>query len=203
MKWNDQILTSADIEQIYLDLINEYGAKLPQQEKQIAKDLFIKLHDLGRSWEWIYWAVWQLGERKVINNKGLFYYAEYQKEVDDITKYAKEYHFSKLTMEQFMEDYIQFLVLFEEGNIEKELFERLCHFDNKYWNTEEEFTQEEMEELIGMYKDMIKDQLRVSRTQYEQEQRSIAKEMRRVYGRIIDAVPHPYVDTSLYWGVFE
>ena len=203
MEWNEQILKKNDIEQLYLDLINEYGQKLPPNEKEVARILFQELHQKGKSWEWIYWAVWQLGERKVINNKGLFYYAEYQKEVDDITKYAREYHFSKLTMEQFMEDYIQFLVLFEEGNMEKELFERLCYFDNKYWNTEEEFTQEEMEELIGIYKDMIKDQLRVSRTQYEQEQRSIAKEMRRVYGRIIDAVPHPYVDTSLYWGVFE
>jgi len=80
-------------------LINEYGAKLPQNEKKVARELFQKLHNTGRSWEWIYWAIWQLGERKVINNKGLFFYEDYQREVDDIAKYARKYVFYDLTME--------------------------------------------------------------------------------------------------------
>lgn len=198
MKWNEQILKERDIQQIYLDLINEYGQGLPQQEREVARNLFQDLYNQGRSWEWIYWAVWQLGERKVINNKGLFFYKDYQREVDSITKYAREYHFRNLTLEQYMEDYVQYLALYEENYIEKGLFERLVYFDNKYWNTEEEFTDEEIDELIYYYKEMLKDLLRTTRAEYELEQKSIASELRRVFGRIVDVEPHPFVDSSLY-----
>lgn len=198
MEWNEQILKKNDIEQLYLDLINEYGQKLPPNEKEVARNLFQELHQKGKSWEWIYWAVWQLGERRIINNKGLFFYSNYQKEVEDIAKYANEYFFSKLTLEQYMEDYVQYLVLFEKNNMDKRLHERLSYFDDKYWNTEEEFKEEEMEELIFYYKEMLKDLLRTTREEYELEQKSIASELRRVFGRIVDVPPHPFVDMSLY-----
>lgn len=199
MNWNDQVLSKNDIECLYLDLINEYGAKLPNNEKVVARELFQKLYDSGRSWEWIYWAIWQLGERKIANNIGLFYYEDYKREVNNIAKYANEYIFYNLTMEQFMEDYVQWIALFEKDNPKyKNIIDRLIFFDNKYWNTEEEFTEEEMEELVLLYKEMTKDFLRISRTDYELERRQIAGELRRVYGGVYDVPPHPFVDMKLY-----
>lgn len=199
MNWNDQVLSKNDIECLYLDLINEYGAKLPNNEKVVARELFQKLYDSGRSWEWIYWAIWQLGERKIANNIGLFYYEDYKREVNNIAKYANEYIFYNLTMEQFMEDYVQWIVLFEKDNPKyKNIIDRLIFFDNKYWNTEEEFTEEEMEELVLLYKEITKDFLRISRLDYELERRQIAGELRRVYGGVYDVPPHPFVDMKLY-----
>lgn len=198
MNWDMQILKENDIEQIYLDLINEYGMKLPDNQKKIAKELFQDLYDKGKTWEWIYWAIWQLGERKVVNNKGLFFYSDYQREVEDIVRYANEYHFTGLTFEQYMEDYVQWLVLYEKDYIEKSLYDRLAYFDDKYWNSDEVFTYDEFEELKKHYIDMVKDLLKVSREEYEQEQRSIAKELRRVFGRVIDVIPHPYVNLENY-----
>lgn len=198
MKWNEKILKEDDIQQIYLDLINEYGKRLPEYQKHIAKEIFQKLYNTGKTWEWIYWAIWQLGERQVVNNKGLFFYSDYQKEVDDIVKYANQYFNTGLTMEQYMEDYVQWLVLYDKDNMDNELFSRLSYFDNKYWNTEEEFAEEETEELVLYYKQMLKEQLQVSRKEYEQEQRSIAKELRRIYGGVYDVPPHPFVNMDLY-----
>lgn len=198
MNWNMQILKENDIEQIYLDLINEYGMQLPDNQKKIAKELFQNLYDKGKTWEWIYWAIWQLGERKVVNNKGLFFYSDYQREVDDIVRYANEYHFTCLTFEQYMEDYVQWLVLYEKDYIEKSLYDRLAYFDDKYWNSDEVFTYDEFEELKNHYIDMVKDLLKVSKEEYEQEQRSIAKELRRVFGSVIDVIPHPYVNLEYY-----
>ena len=199
MKWNDQVLSKNDIEQVYLDLINEYGTKLPPQEKEIARELFRKLYASGRSWNWIYWAVWQLGERRLVNNKGLFYYTDYQKEVDSIQKYANEYIFYDLTMEQFMEDYVQWIALYEKENpLYKDMIERIIYFDDKYWNTEEEFTEEEMQELMCYYVEMTKQILRISKKDYELERRTLAGELRRIDGGVYDVPPHPFVDMSLY-----
>lgn len=97
-----------------------------------------------------------------------------------------------------MEDYVQYLVLFEKNNMDARLHERLSYFDDKYWNTEEEFKEEEIEELIFYYKEMLKDLLRTSRAEYELEQKSIARELRRVFGEIVDVPPHPFVDMKLY-----
>lgn len=198
--WTDQILSKDEVQKVFLELINEYGRKLPVNEREIARTLFQELYDKGKTWEWIYWAVWQLGERKVINNRGLFFFADYQREVDDITKYAREYlGFMRLTYEQFMEDYVQYLALYESNNIEESLYQRLCELDDKYWNTEDEFTEEEMEELSLYHRDMLKDLLRTPRAEFELEQKSIARELRRVFGKIVDVEPHPYVDSSLYY----
>lgn len=199
MNWNDQVLSKNDIEQLYLDLLNEYGARLPDKQKVVARELFQKLYNSGRSWEWIYWSVWQLGERKIINNTGLFYYEDYKREVDDIAKYANEYIFYNLTMEQFMEDYIQWIALFEKDNPKyNDTIDRIVYFDNKYWNTEEEFTEDEMKELVSLYKNMTKDFLRISKKDYELERRYIAGELRRVYGGVYDVAPHPFVNMNLY-----
>lgn len=199
MNWNDQVLNKEDIELIYLDLLNEYGTKLPPQEKQIARELFTKLRNSGRSWEWIYWAVWQLGERKVANNKGLFFYADFQKEVATIAKNANDYVFHKLTMEQFMEDYVQWIALNEKENPQyKGVYDRLVYFDNKYWNTEEEFTEEEMEELVSYYKEIIKQLLKVSKADYELERQYMAGTLRRMGKREYDVPPHPFVDMQFY-----
>lgn len=196
--WNDQVLTESDIEQIYVDLINEYGMQLPQSQKQIAKELFLKLHNQGREWEWIYWAVWQLGERKIVNNKGLFFYNDYIREIDEIARNAHEYIFDNITMEELMDRYIQWYVLYEKENLTEEVYNRLSYFDDKYWNTEEEFTEEEMEELVDFYRHIVKGQLRTTRRQYEIEQRNIASAIRSAFGRIVDVAPHPFVNMEYY-----
>jgi len=98
-----------------------------------------------------------------------------------------------------MEDYVQWIALYEKDSpLYKDIIDRLVYFDDKYWNTEDDFTEEEMNELVLYYIDMTKRMLRVSKQDYELERRYIAGEMRRIYGGIYDVPPHPYVDDKLY-----
>lgn len=73
------------IEQMYLNLISEYGLTLPAVNREQAKVIFNDLlsnsvYDLSL----LYWALWNLGERDLIQNKGLLYYKNYQSEVKQI-----------------------------------------------------------------------------------------------------------------------
>ena len=67
------------IEQMYFELVNEYGQTLPAVNREQAKAIFNDLisnniYDLSL----LYWALWDLGERDLIQNKGLLYYKKYQ-----------------------------------------------------------------------------------------------------------------------------
>lgn len=79
------------IEQMYLNLISEYGLTLPAVNREQAKVIFNDLlsnsvYDLSL----LYWALWNLGERDLIQNKGLLYYKNYQSEVKQIKQTAEQ-----------------------------------------------------------------------------------------------------------------
>lgn len=198
MDMKENVFNDGRIEQIFIDLINEYGTKLPNGEKQIARQLFQKLHSQGKTWEWIYWAIWQLGDRKVVNNQGLFFYADYQREVSEICKNAHEYHFWKdYTLERCIDD-VGIMIECEKDKISEERYKKLDCIESKYWDWGEELTEEDKEEIVQYFVDRTKDELRITRQEYEKEQRAIAKEVRRTLGKIVDVPPHPYVDMQFY-----
>jgi len=66
----------------YLPLINEYGAKLKEYQKPIARKLFNNLIKKGWSYEKIYWGIMLLKGRPIEKYAGLFYYDDYITEVD-------------------------------------------------------------------------------------------------------------------------
>lgn len=79
------------IEQMYLNLISEYGLTLPAVNREQAKVIFNDLlsnsvYDLSL----LYWALWNLGERDLIQNKRLLYYKNYQSEVKQIKQTAEQ-----------------------------------------------------------------------------------------------------------------
>lgn len=199
MNLKEKVFTDSRIEQIFIDLINEYGTKLPKCEKIVAKQLFEKLHTQGKSWEWIYWAIWQLGERKVVNNQGLFFYADYQREVSEICKNAHEYHFwQNYTLERCIED-VGIMIECEKDKISEERYKKLDCIESKYWDWGEELTEEEKEEIVLYFVDRAKDELRRTRQEHEMEQRAIARELRRTLGKIVDVPPHPYINYADYY----
>lgn len=79
------------IERMYFELVNEYGQTLPAVNREQAKAIFNDLlsnniYDLSL----LYWALWNLGERDLIENKGLLYYKNYQSEVKQIKQTAEQ-----------------------------------------------------------------------------------------------------------------
>ena len=79
------------IEQMYFELVNEYGQTLPAVNREQAKAIFNDLisnniYDLSL----LYWALWDLGDRDLIQNKGLLYYKKYQSEVKQIKQTAEQ-----------------------------------------------------------------------------------------------------------------
>lgn len=199
MDMKENVFSDGRIEQIFIDLINEYGMKLPKGEKQIARQLFEKLHSQGKTWEWIYWAIWQLGDRKVVNNQGLFFFDGFQREVDEITKNAHEYHFWKdYTLERCVDD-VSIIIECEKDRIGTEMYNRLERIESKYCDWGEELTEEERQEIVSFYIDRTKEELRTTRMEFELEQKAIAKEVRRTLGKIVDVPPHPYINYTDFY----
>ena len=58
----------------YLELINEYGSKLQDYQKPIARRLFNDLIKRGWTFEKIYWGIMLLKGRPIEKYIGLFYY---------------------------------------------------------------------------------------------------------------------------------
>ena len=197
---NKKILEEQEIEQIFLDLVNEYGRRLPEKQKVIARRLLNELHNGGKSWEWIYWALWQLGDRTIAANKGLLFYGDYQREVDEIMKYARQYYFDDIETYDSFAHSIGLWMYFPNELLEGETIERLEELDNRAWNcADEDFTKEEEKELKDMYIRRCKKQILVPRSEWEQEQRAIIAEVRRVCGKVVSHPPHPYCDWDLYY----
>ena len=197
---NKKIIEEQEIEQIFLDLVNEYGSRLPEKQKVIARRVLNELHSGGKSWEWIYWALWQLGDRTIAANKGLLFYGDYQREVDEIVKHARQYHFDYIETYDSFANSIGLWMYFPDQRLEGETVERLEELDNKAWNcADEDFTKEEAKELKNMYIRRRKKQILVPRSEWEQEQRAIIGEVRRTCGKVVNYPPHPYCDWELYY----
>ena len=65
----------------YVKEVNDYGRKLEPVAKQVARDVFSRLLEEGKDYEWLYFAVMNLGQRDIIRHRGLFFYKPFREEV--------------------------------------------------------------------------------------------------------------------------
>ena len=61
--------------------VNDYGRSLEPVAKQVARDVFTDLLQMGYDYEWIYFAIMNLGQRDIARHRGLFFYKPFQEEV--------------------------------------------------------------------------------------------------------------------------
>ena len=65
----------------YVKEVNDYGRKLGPVAKQVARDVFSRLLEEGYGYEWLYFAVMNLGQRDIARYRNLFFYKPFQEEV--------------------------------------------------------------------------------------------------------------------------
>lgn len=65
----------------YVKEVNDYGRNLPPVDKQVARDVFTDLLQTGYDYEWLYFAIMNLGQRDIARHRGLFFYKPFQEEV--------------------------------------------------------------------------------------------------------------------------
>ena len=65
----------------YVKEVNDYGRNLPPVDKQVARDVFTDLLQMGYDYEWIYFGIMNLGQRDIARHRGLFFYKAFQEEV--------------------------------------------------------------------------------------------------------------------------
>lgn len=74
----------------YMKEVNDYGRSLPPVDKQVARDVFSRLLEAGYDYEWLYFAIQNLGVRSIISHRGLFFYKPFQEEVDAMVAANRE-----------------------------------------------------------------------------------------------------------------
>ena len=74
----------------YMKEVNDYGRSLPPVDKQVARDVFSQLLEAGYDYEWLYFAIQNLGAREIIRHRGLFFYKPFQQEVDAMVAANRE-----------------------------------------------------------------------------------------------------------------
>ena len=65
----------------YAKEVNDYGRKLEPVAKQVARDVFSQLLEEGKDYEWLYFAVMNLGQRDIARYRNLFFYKPFREEV--------------------------------------------------------------------------------------------------------------------------
>lgn len=61
--------------------VNDYGRSLEPVAKQVAREVFTDLLQAGYDYEWLYFAIMNLGQRDIARHRGLFFYKPFQEEV--------------------------------------------------------------------------------------------------------------------------
>ena len=61
--------------------VNDYGRSLEPVAKQVARDVFTDLLQAGYDYEWLYFAIMNIGQRDIARHRGLFFYKPFQEEV--------------------------------------------------------------------------------------------------------------------------
>ena len=74
----------------YVKEVNDYGRKLEPVAKQVARDVFSQLLEEGKDYEWLYYAVMNLGQRDIIRHRGLFFYKPFRDEVNAMVTANRE-----------------------------------------------------------------------------------------------------------------
>lgn len=74
----------------YVKEVNDYGRSLPPVAKQAARDVFTRLLENGYDYEWLYFAIQNLGQRDITRHRSLFFYKAFQEEVDVMVAVNRE-----------------------------------------------------------------------------------------------------------------
>lgn len=70
----------------YEKQVNEYGASLPPQQKDIAREVFTELLETGFDYRWLYYAIQNLGQRDIVQYRSLFFYKPFREEVQQMVE---------------------------------------------------------------------------------------------------------------------
>ena len=74
----------------YVKEVNDYGRKLDPVAEQVARDVFSQLLEEGKDYEWLYYAVMNLGQRDIARYRNLFFYKPFQEEVASMVAANRE-----------------------------------------------------------------------------------------------------------------
>ena len=66
----------------YTKEVNDYGRSLAPIAKQVAREVFTRLLENGYDYEWLFFAIQNLGQRDITRHRSLFFYKAFQEEVD-------------------------------------------------------------------------------------------------------------------------
>lgn len=66
----------------YTKEVNDYGRSLAPIAKQAAREVFTRLLENGYDYEWLFFAIQNLGQRDITRHRSLFFYKAFQEEVD-------------------------------------------------------------------------------------------------------------------------
>ena len=130
----------------YISFINEYGAKLKDHQKPIARRLFKNLIKHGWTYEQIFWGIKLLRDRPIEKYYGLFYYEDYIKEINQEVKHAQE--LINATYEEKVKE-LSLLRGYGFSQVADEYKEELELLDDKIWNSGNAYTHEELEEEVN------------------------------------------------------
>ena len=70
--------------------VNDYGRSLEPVAKQVERDVFTDLLQTGYDYEWLYFAIMNLGQRDIARHRGLFFYKPFQEEVTAMVSAHRE-----------------------------------------------------------------------------------------------------------------
>ena len=73
----------------YEKQVNEYGASLPPHQKDIAREVFTELLEIGFDYRWLYYAIQNLGQRDIAQYRSLFFYKPFREEVQQMVEEEK------------------------------------------------------------------------------------------------------------------
>lgn len=130
----------------YIPLINKYGASLDEYQRPIARKLFKNLVKNGWTYEQIYWGIRLLKGRPIEQYKGLFYFNDYIEEIQE--KVEEAHKMINASYEQKLKE-LDTLVGFGMDSVPDEYKDDLWLFDDKIYNSDIEYTREEIEEELN------------------------------------------------------
>lgn len=171
------------IEQMFLDLILDYGRRLREHQRETAMGIFDELLDNGFNYELLYWALWNLGDRDIIKNKRLLFSKSYQEEVRDIAKRARELNMNyNPSLYEIEVLYFSTLAQYRDtySYIEDEVKEKIMNYEDRFFNREDyNLTDEEKEEVRAIYiKWFLSKDLSVSKEECKKERETVINQLK-------------------------
>lgn len=171
------------IEQMFFNLILDYGRRLREHQRETAMGIFDELLDNGFNYELLYWALWNLGDRDIIKNKRLLFSKSYQEEVRDIAKRARELNMNyNPSLYEIEVLYFSTLAQYRDtySYIEDEVKEKIMNYEDRFFNREDyNLTDEEKEEVRAIYiKWFLSKDLSVSKEECKKERETVINQLK-------------------------